>query len=156
MAFRRVSTDELQPSSTVDGFDVIGASTANGADAWVSDIVDAAIAKHVRPDDGRFSELEVRRMLEQAVQQTRHRTASLAASPPPPPAEAEHRADVDGLRAVAVVAVILYHLDHALLPGGFVGVDIFFVISGFVVPSARTAATHRGGRPGGAAPQAGG
>ena len=45
-----------------------------------------------------------------------------------------HRADVDGLRAVAVVAVILFHVDHAWLPGGFTGVDIFFVISGYVVP----------------------
>lgn len=40
---------------------------------------------------------------------------------------------IDGLRAVAVVAVVLYHLDARFLPGGFVGVDIFFVISGFVV-----------------------
>ena len=44
-----------------------------------------------------------------------------------------YRADVDGLRAVAVIAVIVYHMNHAWLPGGFVGVDIFFVISGFVV-----------------------
>jgi peptidoglycan/LPS O-acetylase OafA/YrhL len=40
---------------------------------------------------------------------------------------------IDGLRAVAVVAVITYHLIPAALPGGFVGVDIFFVISGYVV-----------------------
>ena len=44
-----------------------------------------------------------------------------------------YRPDVDGLRAVAVVAVILNHLDHRLLPGGYLGVDIFFVISGFVI-----------------------
>ncbi|RYD67696.1 MAG: acyltransferase [Sphingomonadales bacterium] len=40
---------------------------------------------------------------------------------------------IDGLRAVAVVSVILFHLWPAALPGGFTGVDIFFVISGFVV-----------------------
>lgn len=42
-------------------------------------------------------------------------------------------AAIDGLRAVAVVAVMLFHLNNAALPGGFVGVDVFFVISGYVV-----------------------
>lgn len=40
---------------------------------------------------------------------------------------------IDGLRAVAVVSVVLFHLWPRLIPGGFTGVDIFFVISGFVV-----------------------
>ena len=45
----------------------------------------------------------------------------------------QYRPDVDGLRAVAVIAVLIYHIDEAMLPGGFRGVDIFFVISGYVV-----------------------
>ena len=40
---------------------------------------------------------------------------------------------VDGLRSLAVLTVMLFHLNKAMLPGGYVGVDIFFVISGFVV-----------------------
>jgi peptidoglycan/LPS O-acetylase OafA/YrhL len=51
---------------------------------------------------------------------------------------------VDGLRAVAVLAVLLYHLSPGLLPGGFMGVDVFFVISGFVVTA--SLAGHRSER----------
>ncbi len=55
-----------------------------------------------------------------------------------------HFPHIDGLRAVAVVAVIIFHLNHRFLPGGFVGVDVFFVISGFVVTHALSRSTrHR-------------
>jgi peptidoglycan/LPS O-acetylase OafA/YrhL len=47
----------------------------------------------------------------------------------------EYRPYIDGLRAVAVIAVLLFHFHKSLLPGGFVGVDVFFVISGYLIAS---------------------
>jgi peptidoglycan/LPS O-acetylase OafA/YrhL len=49
------------------------------------------------------------------------------------PSVAQHRSEIDGLRSVAVLSVVLYHFGFTALRGGFVGVDIFFVISGFLI-----------------------
>jgi hypothetical protein len=45
----------------------------------------------------------------------------------------KYRPDIDGLRAVAVIAVVIFHAAPRFLAGGFVGVDIFFVISGYLI-----------------------
>ena len=50
-----------------------------------------------------------------------------------PLSKSTYRPEIDGLRAFAVVAVIINHFNKDLLPSGYLGVDIFFVISGYVI-----------------------
>jgi len=53
---------------------------------------------------------------------------------------------MDGLRAIAVIGVVLYHLDLPWLPGGFLGVDVFFVLSGFLITTLVLEEIERTGR----------
>ena len=47
--------------------------------------------------------------------------------------EITYRADIDGLRAVAILSVIGFHASPKFITGGFIGVDVFFVISGYLI-----------------------
>ncbi|MCY1142461.1 acyltransferase [Actinoplanes sp. Pm04-4] len=71
----------------------------------------------------------------------RHPAAPAAAGPP-----IRFRPDIEGLRAVAVVLVVLFHAGVPGLAGGYIGVDVFFVISGFLITSLMLREIRRTGR----------
>lgn len=55
-----------------------------------------------------------------------------------------YRPDIDGLRCVAVMSVVLYHFDFVNFSGGFIGVDVFFVISGYLITANVSAEVREG------------
>ena len=63
-----------------------------------------------------------------------------------PPVPRDFRRDIEGMRAIAVIGVLLWHAGVPLVPGGFVGVDLFFVLSGFLVTSVLLSELDRTGR----------
>lgn len=74
---------------------------------------------------------------------TPHAASALLAAPPLKPG---FRPDIQGLRAIAVMLVVLFHSGVEVLSGGFVGVDVFFVISGFLITTHLLESLEREGR----------
>src|ERR1700758_2910941 len=74
--------------------------------------------------------------------------AGLAPTAPPwaPAPASRYRPGLDGLRALAIVGVLLYHAGVGWVPGGLLGVDLFFVVSGFLITSLLIAELQNTGR----------
>jgi peptidoglycan/LPS O-acetylase OafA/YrhL len=66
-------------------------------------------------------------------------------APAPAATKLGYRPSLDGVRALAVIAVVLYHADVSWLPGGFLGVEVFFVVSGFLITALLVEERHHTG-----------
>jgi peptidoglycan/LPS O-acetylase OafA/YrhL len=75
-------------------------------------------------------------------------SVSIAGQPPTIGTQLPYRPGLDGLRALAVTGVVLYHAGVSWMPGGFLGVDVFFVLSGYLITSLLLAERRRKGRVG--------
>jgi peptidoglycan/LPS O-acetylase OafA/YrhL len=72
--------------------------------------------------------------------------AAVPAPPPPAPSERGFRRDIEGLRGLAVLLVVLFHTGVPGFSGGYVGVDVFFVLSGYLITGLLTNEVERTGR----------
>ena len=70
---------------------------------------------------------------------------AVAAAPTSAPPKLGYRPSLDGLRAIAVTAVVLYHADVSWMKGGFLGVEVFFVVSGFLITALLIDERHHSG-----------
>jgi peptidoglycan/LPS O-acetylase OafA/YrhL len=73
------------------------------------------------------------------------RSGSTRRRPDTPEVRLSYSPGLDGLRAIAVMAVLLYHADLSFIPGGFLGVEVFFVISGYLITALLLAEFHHKG-----------
>jgi peptidoglycan/LPS O-acetylase OafA/YrhL len=87
-------------------------------------------------------------MGERSLSRAAEPSVSVAGRPPTIGTQLPYRPGLDGLRALAVAGVVLYHAGVSWMPGGFLGVDVFFVLSGYLITSLLLAERRRKGRVG--------
>jgi hypothetical protein len=95
---------------------------------------------HTPPHTEAFS--EAKRILAPFIEGLRSRRADGVASSAAPRAAIPYVAAIDSLRAIAVIAVLIFHMHGPWLPGGYTGVDVFLVISGYVISRSMVELDH--------------